>query len=179
MNYLKLVINIICYKYNDVFIYALAIVIGLVLATRVRNDENIKKVIGVVILLAALGVERIVPHILENMTTIPGYVVVSMVSIICRIVAIIVAFHFFSDYRPSRWVCGLLTVIVIVALFRIIYQANIVYGLGSLSKDSSAGILVLLAFMNNPGAVKTIKLLCNLMPAAAIFLDALSTTKKL
>ena len=110
-----------------------------------NQNSNIKKVIGVVILLAALGVERIVPHILENMTTIPGYVVVSMVSIICRIVAIIVAFHFFSDYRPSRWVCGLLTVIVIVALFRIIYQANIVYGLGSLSKDSSAGILVLLA----------------------------------
>lgn len=51
--------------------------------------------------------------------------------------------------------------------------------IGSLSKDSSAGILVLLAFMNNPGAVKTIKLLCNLVPAAAIFLDALSTTKKL
>ncbi len=178
MKYLRLVVDVLGFKFDDVFVIALALIIGLVLASRISNQDNTKKIIGVGILLGSLGVERLLPLILGSKMNSKSYVVVCLICFACRVGAILVAFNFFAKYSAARWVYGIIGVLLVVTLFTSIYYGKVKYGLGSVSGDSDTGFLVLMALMNNKKAINTMTILCNLMPAGAIFIDALSSTSK-
>jgi len=171
---LKAILNLLFFKYDGILIFAIALLIGFVLASRVSSRETSKKAIGIGILVVAFALGMLLEHgFAHDATTTIGYIIINLLIFACPIVGILVGYRFLSGYSASRWVYGLIGLVLVLAVIKVLYGVSILY-----AKDANAAILVLLKFMNNKGAVNTVTLLCNIFPAAAIFIDALSTVHR-
>lgn len=162
----------------DIAIYIIILIVGFVLSRKRIEIGAGRKALGFFILLAEFVFEYFLIGLIFEPKTVNGFMIVCLASYALKIVVFAGALALFTGYSPSKYVCVILIILLIICAFRSLYTAKVMFGVNSFFKDPKLSLKTLIAFMSNPMAYNVSKYLCSYVPPVILILDAITSLKK-
>jgi hypothetical protein len=178
MRIIKVIIDLVGFRYSKILVCVLTIIVGFTLAHKKENDSSVRKAIGCILPVLIVGIQYFSPRFTVLAKSKIVFMAASVLIYIICLVMLVISLKMFSGYSPERWVIGIFVVMTAVYLLKSYYQGQILYGFGNLMSLTSGTSGFFMAFMNNAPAMNAAEVLCTYVPPVAVFIDGFSSVNK-
>ena len=176
--WIKMIIEIVFFRYGEIFVYLMTAIVGIILSKRSGKAGSVRIIGGILLLAAAYLAAYFLPFLLGSSQSQIAYFLVLFGCHMIRYVAMLAAFKVFCEYMLSRWVGLIYIISTVVCFFYCLFRVRVIYGMTNIVNGIDNGTSFLMAFFNNQSAINSVGIILIFVPAIILCIDGFLTIKK-